>query len=808
MNQAASVENFQVCLTGRRLNPVSDQEVNRRLQQQFSITEDQAAQLLIGPVIVKQSLELRFAAKVASALRACGLEAVVEAMDGMELPAAPAPQPAPAGAPRRSATASTADPLAALGAQRMPTIDPTPEERRRRLILAACCAAIPLSYLGITAAVAIAWLQQLLALPQALGAGAIVGPLLLALLGGALLLLLLKPLLAGRAAAAGAPQISIADEPELLRSVEVLSLALDMPAPVEIRLDSGVGASLRLRDGWRGLRGGPTALTIGMPLIAGLSARELMGVLAHALGHGARREDLRCWLLINGSNAWLDRAANAPDAWDERLEQWLEQPANAAQKVFAQAAAPGIRLLRLLMGVLFRLSRALSQRLSRQLEFEADRYEAWVAGSRQFRLTARNLRALEQASDEVAATNLDGWQDGRLLKNIPAAIGARFRAMGSEALRAIDADLAQAVTRYWDAHPADSERIVRAEEDKAPGLYLNEQPAVLLLRQYEHWGEQLTAETYARQGLSYSPDQLISANKGAAGREAREGQSDALDRYFNGQFRPWPLLNLRVPTDPELLEAGWQGTIDHLRRRSPEMTHDWETAAELEVRRPALLLAASLGLKPSQFGVSGLDHLPREQLWRTLENIRLRQHEAHEQLASDLQLHALRIDCAIRALPETARAKAETLRRLLLGLNEFEIDVTALAELQSASGILQRIHAAGGHPDAAKDRSEALRLFVGHAHRLLENGKAVAQTVLEGGTVSGYLLARCPQAGSEQMGDAERYLRNAAGLPEAFQQLYLRALGELVALCELAEQAERIRPIRRIVLALDNFAQA
>lgn len=803
MNQAASVENFQVCLTGRRLNPVSDQEVNRRLQQQFSITEDQAAQLLIGPVIVKQSLELRFAAKVASALRACGLEAVVEAMDGTEVPAPP-PATSAASSPGRRTAGMSADPLAELAAQHLPAADHARGERRRRLVLAACCAAIPLSCLGLTAAVFLAWLQHLLALPQALGSGAIVGPVLLALLGAVLLLLLLKPWLAGRVAAEQAPQLTVTDEPELQRSVEVLSSALGAPAPAEIRLDSGIGATLGLRDGWRGLRGGPVVLTIGMPLIAGLSARELMGVLAHTLGHGASREDLRCWLLINHANAWLDRAANVPDAWDERLEQWLEQPANAGQKLFAQAAAPGVRLLRLLMSLLFRLSLALSQRLSRDMEFAADRYEAWVAGSRQFRLTARNLRALEQAADEVAATNLENWQDGRLLKNIPAAIGAHFRAMGSETLKAIEGEMAQPAARYWDAHPADSERVARAEGDKSPGLYLNEQPAVLLLRQYEHWGEQLTAETYERQGLSYSPDQLIAASKTAAGREP---QSDVLDRYFNGQFRPWPLLNLRVPTDPELVAEGWQGTIDHLRRRSPEMTHDWETAAELEVRRPGLLLAASLGLKPSQFGVVGLDHLPREQLWRALENIRLRQHEAHEQLATDLQLHAFRIDCAIRALPDASRARAEMLRRLLLGLNELEIDVTALAELQAACTTLQRISSAGGHPNAAKDRSEALRLFTGHAHRLLESGKAIAQTVFEGGTVGGYLLTRCPQAGSEQMGDAERYLRNAAGLPEAFQQLYLRALGELIALCEQAEQAERIRPIRRVVLALDNFAQ-
>ncbi|MDM4772258.1 hypothetical protein [Solimonas sp. SE-A11] len=123
MTQAVPAGSFQVALTGRRLSPVTDADLLLRLREQFGLNDEQAVQLLVGPLIVRQSLEVKFAAKVASAFRACGMEALVEPMTGVppvglvehaEAPAAPEPPRSPAAAPAYSASSAT--PLAALEA--------------------------------------------------------------------------------------------------------------------------------------------------------------------------------------------------------------------------------------------------------------------------------------------------------------------------------------------------------------------------------------------------------------------------------------------------------------------------------------------------------------------------------------------------------------------------------------------------------------------------------------------------------------------------------------------------------------------
>ncbi|HSW15485.1 MAG TPA: M48 family metallopeptidase [Solimonas sp.] len=788
MSQAAPADNFKVTLTGRRLNPIADQEINLKLQKQFSITPDQAAQLLTGPLIVRQALELRLAAKVASALRACGLEAMVEGMDGSIPVLAP-----PVGAARMPGS-QTGNAFAAFENQSMPQAGSTQRLPGEWLAVIGCSLLLAV-YPGLALFFAGSWLAQLVAVPQEPGGWLVY--VLVAVAGGALLLLLLKPLLARSSGSTETLQLDAESEPELLRGVETLARALDVPPPDELRLAQGTGATLRLQNGWRSLKAPRTSLTIGLPLFAGMNTRALLGVVAHELGRGAQGSSRRRWLLVYAICAWLERAAYTPDRWDERLEQWLEQPASPALKGLAQACAPAIRLQRLLLEGLQQLSARLSRNWAWQLETHADLCEAWAVGSRQSRLTARNLGALAQVADETEATNLQGWQEGRLLKNMAIAVGARFQAMDIETLRAIEDEIAEPNRRHWDSHPADHRRLDRVEQENLPGVYQGNQPAKRLLRQFEQWGEQLTEAHYRKLGLSYTAEQL-SEQAGSATAKVKGPQHEALDRFFNSQFQPWPLLDLEVPADPDLAALGWQGVIDLLRRRSPEITDNWQIADEQEQWRPSLLAAAALGMKPSQLGVTGLDHLQQGNLWMLLEQIRLRDSDAHHHLLPDLRLHACRIDHAVRALPDQSRLPAEILRTLLRNLRELELDAAALQELQSACTTLEQLIASGGHPEAAKDFREALRLYGGHAQRLLDRGEGIAQSLAAGGSVSGYLLSCCPLAGKERMGDAQRYQRESRELASAFQQLYQLALVDLIKLCEQAEREQGIRPIRRL----------
>ena len=63
-------------------------------------------------------------------------------------------------------------------------------------------------------------------------------------------------------------------------------------------------------------------LTIGLPLVAGLSAREFGGVLAHEFGHFAQGGGMRLTAVVRGVNAWFGRVVYERDEWDETLERW------------------------------------------------------------------------------------------------------------------------------------------------------------------------------------------------------------------------------------------------------------------------------------------------------------------------------------------------------------------------------------------------------------------------------------------------------------------------------------------------------
>lgn len=805
MTQAVPAGSFQVALTGRRLSPVTDADLLLRLREQFGLNAEQAVQLLVGPLIVRQSLEVKFAAKVASAFRACGMEALVEPMTGpspVELPGiaedVPSAPPAPAAAPTAQA-ATSASPLAALAAlasQVAPPhrldLDRERQIRRGGMLVSGVRGTYVLVVSVVTAVWALALLNSVLSLDDRGVLDSLYSLLVPGLGGLALIGLLLWPLLAPRKPVRGRLTLDPKQEAEFFQAISGLCAALGVREPGEIIVDGDATVGIKP------MSGGRVRLRLGLALLASLNSREMVGLIAQQLALQAGGPGL---LRVLEVQRWLQQRAYDADLWDEALARRQEHADSGAGRTLGRALLLSLGVGRLLMAGLYRLSLLLGAKALRVASHEADRRTAMLVGSRLFPLMLRNQRAVDQAADEVRAlAAAPSLSTGRQLpEDLFEAIAGQFRAMDAANLAAIDAELENEHQELSPGRPASGERMARVQELQVPPVYASSLPARLLLEQSELYCLKLSRDWYEREGIA-APAATAAPQAGLtpAMRAAREMQRETLERYFNGQFRPWPLLQPVPPADTDIIGLGWQGTIDTLRRRSPEMTQDWVAAAEWERRRAPLLLAAGLAMKPSHFGVSGYDHLSQADLWHLLEQLRRRDTDAHHRLTEGLKLHAFRIDCAIRALMDQDHLQAEFLRTLLQRLHEMEGDAAMLVELQRSVLALQAIAADGEHPDAQKDLNEALRLFRGHATRLLNAGHSAAQTVLEGGSVSGYLLLRCPLAGPERMTDAARYLQDAGGMVDAFQELYQAALGELVALCERAERACGIQPIRRI----------
>jgi Zn-dependent protease with chaperone function len=76
--------------------------------------------------------------------------------------------------------------------------------------------------------------------------------------------------------------------PALWTVVEQVARQVGTRAPTELRLAAAANASVAERPRLLGLLPGPRRLTVGLPLLLGLSERELRAVIAHEMGHYAR----------------------------------------------------------------------------------------------------------------------------------------------------------------------------------------------------------------------------------------------------------------------------------------------------------------------------------------------------------------------------------------------------------------------------------------------------------------------------------------------------------------------------------------
>ena len=611
---------------------------------------------------------------------------------------------------------------------------------------------------------------------------------------GVMILFLLKPLFAPRTPEPDAVVLSPQDDAQFTAAVHALSRAIGIRPPSEIRLSHQANAWVQFSPGFAGLLGGQKTLTIGLPLVAGMSARQLVGVLAHEFGHFAQRGGMRAAELIHGVNRWLESRAYHPDAWDDRLRRWTENEGNGGWvQLICAFTLWCLWLTRLLMRGLFHLSFRMSQRLSQEMEFDADRYEALVAGSDGFADTALRLRALARSLHEVDHLNRKVWREGKLVGDLPAAVSLRLAQWSEEEWRAVTLQLdADDETRYWDSHPADQARIASAQAISAAGLFRDERPAAALFADFPALSRRVTEHFYRAMGLEFDPRNLVDSAQLLGLDHLPEALAKSWDRYTNGMIGSVPLLD---PSEGSRLPASafdWQGCVDELRRRGPDASGLWQ---RLDRRREkAAYLALWVALIDLQVDFAMPDGSPPD-------GARLREEHAACQsgdtpdctLASRiLAVFARRLQHAAASLDGPSRDDAKARLELLQHLHDAW---PRLQRVLDEGHVCLRLH--GG----MRADDPVLRHHVG---RLADRYREQLGTLLvtldaialpDGEPLGQHLRRRCGRLSSAG-GDNLQFIHVTSPLEDAFLQLYRLQLAELVEVAQAAEQQHGIRPIR------------
>ena len=215
--------------------------------------------------------------------------------------------------------------------------------------------------------------------------------------GATAILFMIKPLFAPRAEGRADDTRSI--RPWSLDSFNLWNgcVASSAPVPRRIDLDTQVNASASFRRGFVSMLGNDMVLTIGLPLVSGMTLRQLTGVLAHEFGHFAQGSGMRVTYVIRSVNAWFARVVYERDAWDQKLADWSGQAGRELALVM-WACRLLVWLARRVLWALMWAGHFVSCFMLRQMEYDADRYEARVAGSETFAETVDRLVVLSLAS--------------------------------------------------------------------------------------------------------------------------------------------------------------------------------------------------------------------------------------------------------------------------------------------------------------------------------------------------------------------------------------------------------------------------
>jgi Zn-dependent protease with chaperone function len=308
---------------------------------------------------------------------------------------------------------------------------------------------------------------------------------------------MIKPLLARRAPAARPLGLNPEMQPVLFALIRCICDEVGAPFPKRVYVDCQLNAAAGFRRGLLSFFGDDLMLVIGLPLVAGLSARQLAGVLAHEFGHFTQGVGMRLTYLIRAINMWFARIAYERDAWDVMLDQWAGEAEDWRVVLIVNLARLAVWFSRLILRILLHLGHAIGCFMLRQMEYDADSWEINLAGSDTFESATKRLHVLGAASARSYKEMRVGWNlNKRLPEDFPAYLMSQERAMKPAAKTHLEDTAGLGLTGIFDTHPSDGDRIRRARRAEQPGVFGLEAPATALFSDFEVLSKQVSQLHY------------------------------------------------------------------------------------------------------------------------------------------------------------------------------------------------------------------------------------------------------------------------------------------------------------------------
>lgn len=321
-----------------------------------------------------------------------------------------------------------------------------------------------------------------------------IGPLFAGLV---LVLFMVKPLFARRAPRAQPLALNPGAEPLLFAFIARICEMVGAPMPKRIDLDCQLNAAASFRRGGLSLLSNDLVLTIGLPLVAGLTLREFAGVLAHEFGHFTQGFGMRLSYIIRSVNAWFARVVFERDSWDLALEEWAQtQEGLLALSVGLTRLA--VWFSRQLLKLLMLAGHGIGCFMLRQMEYDADTYEIKVAGSDAFELATRRMHVLGLLLEKTYKEIRTSWNlNHHLPDNFAAYLLQHDHRLSVDQRTKIEDRMGLKPTELFETHPSNGDRIRCARQANEPGVFHRQEPASALFTNFDIPARQVTLLHYS-----------------------------------------------------------------------------------------------------------------------------------------------------------------------------------------------------------------------------------------------------------------------------------------------------------------------
>lgn len=297
-------------------------------------------------------------------------------------------------------------------------------------------------------------------------------------------LFMLKPLFARSVQQGGTASLNRSGQPLLFEFVDRICETVGSPRPFRIDVNFDVNASAGYGSGVLSLVKSDLVLTIGLPLVAGMSLKAFAGVLAHEFGHFGQGAAMRVSWVVRSINHWFARVVYERDEWDEWLTEMSEDTDFRIGWVF-WIARMAVGIGRGILWCFMMLSHAVTCWLARQMEFDADRYETRLSGSPQFAETCFRLHCLGFGMHDFVRNYMVNAGSDSSSPNMIRNIVRHCDELSDIDKKQIRKRIKKGKTELLATHPSDSERIAAAEKEDAQGVFDSDLPAEALFRQFD-----------------------------------------------------------------------------------------------------------------------------------------------------------------------------------------------------------------------------------------------------------------------------------------------------------------------------------